>query len=330
MSAGERYVIRPATAADVDLEARIWTESEPDEPLSADQVRRWRGLFRDPRLYLYELVVEDWELGGEGVAFGGLSHSPSSFATDQYWISVRVDAAHRGLGIGTMLYRALEEQGVQRTARVLWAAVRTDDARGVRFFERAGFEERRRLWVSRLDVAAARLPDPAAHRDEWTSAGVEFSTLREADAARPEVRELLYRLWTAASEDVPRLGEYTPVTYEQFVNVILRADQPAATSDVVFLARVADEYVGVTTLEHGSGAGTLEVGFTGTLRAHRGKGIAAELKRRAVEYAQDHGYRYLVTRNDSENRPLWAINERMGFRPIRTWVQGEKVLSTRS
>jgi len=71
---------------------------------------------------------------------------------------------------------------------------------------------------------------------------------------------------------------------------------------------------------------TLDIGFTGTLPEFRGRGIASELKRRAVVYARDHGYRYLVTGNDSLNPRIWAINQKLGFQKWSVLVQAEKLL----
>ena len=58
----------------------------------------------------------------------------------------------------------------------------------------------------------------------------------------------------------------------------------------------------MSTLHHSPAEpDTLMVGFTGTLPAYRGRGLATELKRRAVEFARTRGYQVLRTFNDSEN-----------------------------
>ena len=70
----------------------------------------------------------------------------------------------------------------------------------------------------------------------------------------------------------------------------------------------------------------MRVGFTGTRAAYRGRGIASELKRRALEYARGKGFRYLRTVNDSLNLRMWAINEKQGFRRTVEWVALERRL----
>jgi hypothetical protein len=44
----------------------------------------------------------------------------------------------------------------------------------------------------------------------------------------------------------------------------------------------------------------------------------------AIEFAHGRGVRYLRTFNDSVNTPIWAINERMGFRRTVEWSDLER------
>jgi len=121
------------------------------------------------------------------------------------------------------------------------------------------------------------------------------------------------------------MGEYTPATFEEFVSIDVAG--PQAMPDATFLACVGEEYVAWSSLERELGTPeTIGIGFTGTLPDYRNRGIASELKRRAVEYARAHGYRSLITGNDSLNTRIWAINEKLGFRPEITWLQAEKPL----
>jgi GNAT superfamily N-acetyltransferase len=96
----------------------------------------------------------------------------------------------------------------------------------------------------------------------------------------------------------------------------------------IFLACTTDEVVGMSSLLTDLGRpDTLRVGYTGTHPAFRGRGIATELKRRSAEFARERGYRFLVTGNDSLNRPMLGINERFGFHAETVWIQGERPLS---
>jgi RimJ/RimL family protein N-acetyltransferase len=119
------------------------------------------------------------------------------------------------------------------------------------------------------------------------------------------------------------MEKMTDISFEQYSEHTFR--DPRYDPEAVFLARVGDEYVAMSTLHHWPAEpDTLMVGFTGTLPAYRGRGLATELKRRAVEFARTRGYQYLRTFNDSENPRIWAINQKIGFQVQRVWLMGEK------
>ncbi|MGD0257580.1 MAG: GNAT family N-acetyltransferase [Thermoplasmata archaeon] len=321
----DRYAIRPFAETDYDAEARLDELTDPGFAHTAEEIRHWDHLEQlVPGRFRLQLVVDERSTG-RTVAFGDLSHSSFNFHPDKYWISATVDPAHQAQGIGTELYSRLERAAVEQKAICLWTSARADDPRGVRFIERNGFATLRKTWRSRLDVTEANLEALPDRTAALAGEGIRVSTLAEEGRNRPEVRRRIYDLSRVASADVPRLGDYTPVSFEQFVQIDI--ESPDSLPEAFFLAARGDQFVGLTVLgREPQRPDTLHVGFTGTHPEFRGRGIASELKRRAVEYARDRGIRYLVTNNDSLNRPIWAINEKLGFRKMTTWLQGEKGL----
>jgi len=323
----DRYSVRPFVTTDYAAEARLDELSDPGSGRTAEELRHWQEAEAAvPGHFSSKLVVEERRSGGV-VAYGDLAHTSFNFHPRKYWISATVDPAFQRQGIGTELYSRLEREAIQREAICLWGSVREDDARGVRFFERHGFSLLRKTWRSRLTVAEANrsaLPDRSR---ALTDQGIRITTLAAEGGERPEVRHRVYELSRPASKDVPRLGEYVPVSFEQYVQI--EFDHPAALPEAFFLAGRGDGYVGMTVLERElAHPDTLHVGFTGTHPDFRGRGIASELKRRAVEYARGRGARFLVTHNDSLNRPIWEINEKLGFQKMVTWLLGEKVMAS--
>ena len=53
--------------------------------------------------------------------------------------------------------------------------------------------------------------------------------------------------------------------------------------------------------------------LTGVKRAHRGRGIAASLKRTQIAWAKANGYTSLQTSNEVRNEPIRRLNERHGY-----------------
>jgi ribosomal protein S18 acetylase RimI-like enzyme len=64
--------------------------------------------------------------------------------------------------------------------------------------------------------------------------------------------------------------------------------------------------------------GTLYIQTTGLLRAYRGRGLGRRVKEWEIEYARRHGFRRVVTNCREGNATMIGINEKYGFKAIRT------------
>jgi GNAT superfamily N-acetyltransferase len=257
------------------------------------------------------------------VGFGSINNSPWNFDPVKYSTELMVDPRYQSQGLGRRLFGILEDTARIRKATTLWASVRAEDLRSVRFFERSGFVERRRSWASRLDLN--ELP-PVHAKGRSFPPGIRITSLAEEGPDLPEVRDRLYRLRLESGRDVPSMGTPSPYTFEQFLETTFR--NPGFHPEAALVARIADRYVSMTFLEDVEGnRDTLHIGYTGTLPEFRGRGVATELKRRAITYARAQGYRYLTTDNDSMNAPIMKVNLSLGFRIRRTTIRGEKLLT---
>ena len=87
-------------------------------------------------------------------------------------------------------------------------------------------------------------------------------------------------------------------------------------------------YIGVSNLESSGVADRLVVGYTGVDPAFRRQGIALALKLRTIRYAVAHGNPILITSSMSNNRPMIALNERLGFIRQPAWIRFKKDLTT--
>jgi ribosomal protein S18 acetylase RimI-like enzyme len=320
-----QYLLRDLVEEDFPAVAGIWTRNDPESPISAEEVRQVFRRSDDPRFFRRARIIAERD-SGDVVALGFLRQDAIAFDPEFARAGVSVDPAHRGRGLGRRLLEDLEAGARARKLKGLWAGVRTQEPRSVRFFENAGFREKRRLWISRLEVNDVPAGRPPRDPDRWTADGIEFTTVRDEGAERPEVRERLYRLYLASIQDVPRLGGLLSSSLEEFVRMIF--EDPGFLPEAIFVARVGDRYVSFTILHRRVAApGALHISFTGTLAEFRGRGLAHELKRRSIEFARQQGYRYIETDNDSENERIWSINQHEGFRQFRVWIMGEKRLT---
>jgi mycothiol synthase len=319
------YSIRAFEDSDYPPVAEINAIVNPHFPESAEDARRWHDvLTRVPGRILQRWVVEE-RASRSVVAFGGLSHSLHSYHPQKYHVDVVVLPEHRRRGIGAELYSLLERTAIERGAVSLWSDVQDDDPSSVRFQEGHGFVEKRRTWGSRLDVTHCDLSHFQDRSRALAERGIRISTLAEEGAGRPEVVRRLYDLGLGTWGDVPRMGGYTPSTFEEFLESDVRS--PRFLPDANFLAVRGERFVGWSSLERVlTTPGELTISFTGTLPEFRGLGIASELKRRGVVYARAHGFHSITTNNDSLNPSIWAINEKLGFRRETTLILAEKEL----
>ncbi len=316
------YIVRPFRPGDYDREAAVHGRIAPERTFTAEGIRHFDERVFVPPLTNVKLVAEH-RSSGEPVGFGYLHSDVESVDPRNLWVDVVVDPNHQGRGIGRALATAIGLEAERRNAERLWTAARVADARAVSFLGHQGFLERARSWRSCLDLRrAAELPDRSA---ELSREGFSFTNLAQEDLEDPRLLQEVYAVTVAVSEDEPRLGAYTPITFEQFVERDLHG--PGFLRDGFFLARRGGTFVGLSAVWRADGAPeTLQQAFTGTRREVRGKGVATELKRRVVAYGRAHGYRYIRTGNDSRNLPMLAINRKLGFQPEAVRILAEKKL----
>jgi RimJ/RimL family protein N-acetyltransferase len=307
----KRYFVRPFQEADYEPLARLQSLRVPELLSTAEEEQEWDRTLAASHLIQEKWAVEERE-AGKVVGFAALYQVPYGFHPHKFWVSLLVDPSHVSRGIGRALASLLDAEASAHAALSFWTSVRKDDSRSLRFAAQQGFIELRTTWMSVLDLSAANSLSFEDRSDRFEREGIRITTLAQEGPARSEVRHRLYDLWVETGRDVPRMGEFTPLTFDQFE---VDLDRPGFNPESVFLAGHGESYIASSHLERDlAEPDTLIVGYTGTRSAYRGRGLAFELKRRTIEYARQHGVRFLKTFNDSLNDPIWRINEKMGFR----------------
>ena len=70
--------------------------------------------------------------------------------------------------------------------------------------------------------------------------------------------------------------------------------------------------------ENAAQPGTVYIQSTGLLRGYRGRGLGKRIKEWEIEYARRNGFRRMVTNCRESNAAMISINEKFGFRAIRS------------
>jgi len=208
----------------------------------------------------------------------------------------------RGAGIGVALLDALEGWAADRGCTELEGPVAEDDPGSLAWAERHGYHEVGRNSRLVLDLTTAEIPEPDP------PPGIEIVSW----ADRPELAPGLWEVAREATPDIPGEEESDVGTLEEWLARDMQGDgdDPRA----VFVALEGGEVLGYAKLS--LARENTERAFhdlTGVRRAHRGRGIAAALKRTQIAWAKANGYTSLQTTNEVRNEPIRRLNERHGY-----------------
>lgn len=236
------------------------------------------------------------ESGGRIVAWApsGLYQSASAW----FWIGVRPEL--RGRGIGGALYDHVEarlcEQGATRIETT------PNDEAGRQFLDARGFEVSATFRVSEIDprrVSPAVRPRP----------GVEVVALREVS----ELAETLFELYSQGRADVPSASPRAVWTFAEWRAQTL--DHPLLDLDASVVVLEGGEPVSLAWLYSDREGHRAETLMAATRRDRRGRGLASVAKIESTRRAATVGLTRILTSNDVDNRPMLAINDRLGYTP---------------
>ena len=226
------------------------------------------------------------------------------FRPGRWFIYIVVDPAHRGQGAGRQLYDQALAFARSGGAREVFTQVRDDLPDSVAFAERRGYRLERHIAESVLDLAAFSFTGPVE------GAGLRLTTLAEVGNT-PENRRKLHALHQACARDNPSNVAVAFHSFEAYSREFFEAEwfRPEA----LFLAVDGDRFAAFTMLRFSPGQESAYTAFTGVDREYRGRGLALAVKLSSIRYARKHGAVQMRTSNDSENQPMLAVNQKLGY-----------------
>jgi len=315
--------LRPFVAGDYAALVALSNESYPEYGWTVEEVRHWDEDWTPEGYFLRRVFAEE---AGAPVGYSAVAHSRGQFVPENYTLDLVVRPTARGRGIGTTLFDDAVAALRPRAPRWLRNSMKESDAQSVTFAKKVGAVELKRDWESRLDLATFDPAPFASAPKRAADAGVRITTIADALKTDPDAVRKAYALHEEARIDVPSLDPPTPSPYERFEEEVLRS--PYALPGAHFIAVRGGRYVGESSMgREGTDPGVIYQHLTAVLRDERGKGIAMALKLRTIEYAKSQGLRELRTWNASNNRPMLAINEALGFVRQPAWITFGKDLS---
>lgn len=296
------FTIRPARPDDAEAVASVRRTVFPYRVLSAEMIRHAITAER-PREQFVALVAER---DGSVVGWGNAGLNIWTSTPGQGKVSILVHPDHRRLGVGSelsdRLHRHLTEVGALRTDSFI-----QQDSLG--FATNRGYDEIRRLHYSGVDLV--ELPDQPPTPD-----GVTLRSYDELDPRAAYTAEML------ASVDEPTDTPTDSIEYDDWIKNFW--NDPAIDKRLSFAALVGDEVASFTISE--TDGDRLWSSFSGTVPAHRGRGLSKLAKVAALHRAAQAGVASAYTSNDDRNGPMLAVNDWLGYRRTATEIGAARTL----
>lgn len=301
--------VAPIAGHEWDAAAAILTGANPHEPLTGEEYRRQ---MREQQDWGHGWAVFVAHAGGEVAGVAGYHQNPGAFHPHHYGLDLAVAPHAQGRGVGAALWETLAADLRARNAESARLLAREDHPVAPGFLTRRGFTGGKRYFMSTLHVPDFNPAPYAALEARVQARGVRIRTLTELRAAgTPDLVGRLHALMSDVRQDVLRSEPATPLTRQVFEDGVL--GDPGLLPDAYLIAEADGTWVGQTACFRSDASPDLLTGLTGVTRPWRGQGVATALKLAAIRAARTVGATTIRTDNASDNAPMRAINDRLGF-----------------
>jgi mycothiol synthase len=311
-------IIRPFTPQDYPQVAQLISTVWPEYSITAETLHYLET--RDPP-YMCRGRLLAFSEQGQLLAQASYSHMMGMYHPQNFAVNIEVHPDFRGQSIAQQLYPLLMEQLRQNNAAILVCSTREDQLAGRHLLEKWGFEPSKSYWESRLDLNGFDFAPFEAYESPAGLEGLEISNLARLRETDPLFLPRLHDCYNEVRHDIPQPLPHSPVSLEEFGQIVL--ENPHLLPQAYLIARdlQTDQYVGLSTLWREDDPGYLQNGMTGVRRAYRRRGLALAMKLTNLRWAQSQGVAEIRTGNESNNLPMLAINERLGFVKQPAWTE---------
>ena len=302
------------TAADDYARFADMVTNVEGRPITGDTLRSWDAHKIEDDIFLHYAACVNEEV----IGYGDIE-KPAVTQFPQFRIWLTIDDVHRRRGYGSQFYSFLTQQAMEYGAQEFISECKDNDPDSLVFAQNRGFQIRRHAVDSKLDLKTFNLKLFLPIVNEVKAQGIRFTSL-EAEGNTEEVQRKLFELNTVTAGDNPSSDGKSSNTFDNFKSKILSADWFRADGQI--LAVDGKRFIGLSAIGFESDGITAFNAFTGIEKAYRGRKIAQALRILATQYAMGEGAQVIVTDNDSENAPMLAINDKLGYtrQPGTYWL----------
>lgn len=316
----ESLEIRPRTRADDDRLSEIVNSFEDVFVFTPEVLRYYVEERVRPGNIRPEIMVaaQDGEvLGYWWLEAGWWAETPGVFFGE-----VGVDHSLWGQGVGTTLWKDLEQKLAGREVAKTYARTVEGVGEAERFARRWGFEKTGRVGrASRLKVAEARLEGYDGIQERLAAESISIVPMSQLDMNDDRLMHALHTALQEAVSDIPSTEEFKGQAYDVWRQNFLKT--PGTSAHTYWVAIHNGTPVAAANLDVRD-KGHVFNGFTGVARDFRGKGVARALKLETIKWARANAVENIDTENDVENRRMLDINVRLGYKPLpgrEEWVK---------
>lgn len=302
----KELIIRRGDPTNKDYEdfARL-INATMSRPITGDTMRQQdNNKLSEDILQRYAACINDNVIGYGVLYRAATAQKPTINA----WLTI--EQAYRKQGLGTKLYQFLSEKASAYDVTQIASYCSDEDVNSFAFAQKRGFDIRRHIYESILDLTTFDVTQWLDIVEEVRSQGIRFSSLAQEGNTQAALFKL-YQLNAETAQDNPTYDGTYKQTFENFKAKIANAHWFRA--DGQWLAIDGDRYIGLGAIGFEEDGITASNAFTGVDREYRGRKIALALKVVGAKFAQEQGATRLITTNDSANAPMLAINQKLGY-----------------
>jgi len=295
------------TGKDFAALARLFTV-EMEDPFTEDELHDDYEKYQDRILCLRIACSHQGEVQG----FNWLTRDRNHENLARLYVVVGRE--HRHQGIGSQLYRELEEVSLASGIHDLRSTLLDTQPESRAFAEKRGFSIiyhniGMRVELDRLDLQPYLEQAAALERQRFEFTSMEALGNTEAD------QQKLYLLNdVTSSQTMGTDGEHSWSSFDDFRKSVCQSDWYKPAGQMIVIEKNTGKWVAMSTITRFEGQEEAYNLFTGVDEAYRGRKLAQAVKAKALLFAKDVlGVKVVRTNHNALNEPMIAIDRKFGY-----------------